>query len=468
MPNRTRSLPPGPKSPALYQALQLWRRPTTFLEECRDRYGEAFTVRVPTMPPDVYFSHPEAVKEIFTADPDELRAGDGNKILEPLLGANSLLLLDGARHLRERRLMLPPFHGERMQVYGDVMRRVAAASIDRWPVGQPFPIQSEMQSITLEVIVRTVFGIEQGPRLAPLRDLLARMMSVGTSPALLMPWMQIDLGRRSPWGRVRHLQRSVHAMLQAEIEERRRGGFEERPDVLSLLMTARDENGEPMRDEELRDEMVTLLLAGHETTATALSWAVLRIHERPEALERIRAEIDGVTGGGRFAIEEAGRLEYLDATVREALRLNPVVPEVGRRLRRPTRIGGWDLPAGVVAAPSIYLVHRRADLYPEPDRFLPERFLGKRPGPYEFFPFGGGTRRCVGMAFALYEMKVVLAELFSRVRLRIAPGYRAKPVRRSITLAPSEGMPVVVESHRQRTSPAVLRDVSEEARAEVG
>ncbi len=460
MPHANGSLPPGPKSPAILQALHLWRRPTAFLESCRDRYGDTFTLRVPTMPPDVHFSHPEAVKEIFTGNPEELSAGEGNKILEPLLGANSLLILDGSRHLRERRLMLPSFHGERMQLYGEVMRSIAAETIDRWPIGRPFALQREMQAITLEVIVRTVFGIEQGPRLAPLRAMLTRLISAGVNPLLLLPSLQVDLGPLSPWGRIRRMQREVHSTLQAEIDERRRGGLQERRDVLSLLMSARDESGEPMRDEELRDEMITLLLAGHETTATALSWTVFRIHEHPELLARIRDEIGEVGGDGRH--------ELLDATIKEAQRLNPIIPEVGRMLLKPARIGRWDLPAGVVASPSIYLTHRRADLWPEPERFLPERFLERKPGPYEFFPFGGGMRRCLGMAFALYEMRVVLAELLSRVRLRTAPGYRAKPVRRSITLAPSEGMPVVVESRRERVSPAVFRDVSEEPRAQVG
>jgi cytochrome P450 family 110 len=439
-----RGLPPGPRSLPIVQALNLWLRPTKFIEDCQRQYGDAFTLRVPGFPAEVHFSHPDAIREIFTADAEDLRAGEANVVIEPLLGAHSLLLLDGPRHLRQRRLLLPPFHGERMQAYGETMRDITDRELASWPVGRPFPLRGAMQRITLDVILRTVLGVDDGPLLATVRERFERLLAVGTNPTTMLPLLRRDLGPWSPWGRLVRARREVHDILAAEIERRRVPGVPARDDVLSLLIAARDEDGCPMSDDDLRDQMMTLLFAGHETTATALAWAVYRILQRPDVLAAIRAEYRRVVGGGQFRAEHVTRLEYLDATVKEALRLDPIIPDVGRRLVRPMQIGGWELPAGVVAAPGIYLAHRRPDRWPAPEVFRPERFLGARPGAYDFLPFGGGVRRCLGMAFALYEMKVVLARVLSSVELRLAPGYRARPVRRSVTLAPSRGMPVVV------------------------
>ena len=434
-------LPPGPRMPALVQAGALWLRPLAFLQDCARRYGDCFTLRVPTRPPLVIFSHPEAVKEIFAADPDELRAGEGNVILEPILGRHSLLLLDGAQHLRERRLMLPSFHGERMRHYGETMRSITDRTIDRWPIGSPFPIHPEMQRITLEVIFKTVFGLENGGH-DRLREELVELIAVVANPVFLMPFMRWRFG---PWARAVRAKRAVHELLAAEIRARRTESTE-RQDVLSILTAARDENGDPMSDEELRDEMITLLLAGHETTATALAWSVHRLIQHTAVLERIRDELRNTTGDGPVTPDHVGKLEYLDAFIKEVMRLNPIITEVGRLLTRPTRIGDWDLPAGALAAPSIHLTQRRPDVWNDPERFDPGRFLGARTLPHEFFPFGGGVRRCIGMAFAMYEMKIVLAELVRRVSLRPAPGYAVRPVRRSITLAPSHGVPVIIAS----------------------
>jgi cytochrome P450 len=329
-----------------------------------------------------------------------------------------------------------------MLAYGETMREITERVIERWPIGRPFPIRPEMQAITLDVILRTVFGLE-GEDTRALRENLSRLTALATNPLWLWPPLQVNLGRLSPWARFLRLRDETDGLLFAEIARRRARGAAPRADVLSLLIAARGEDGRPMSDRELRDEMMTLLLAGHETTATALAWAVRHILANPGVLGALREELreaDALTPEG------VGRLPYLDATVKETLRLNPIISEVGRRLARPMRIGGRELPAGVGAAACIYLVHRRPDLWPEPERFDPTRFVGARPSPYEFLPFGGGVRRCLGMAFALYEMKIVLAQVLSRFTLRLAPGYRAKVVRRSITLAPSAGMPVVVEA----------------------
>lgn len=433
------TLPPGPRSNRFVQGIGYAYRPGTFLDDCARRYGEVFSLRFPVGLPMVFFTSPAAIREIFTAG-DELPAGKANTIVRPLLGAGSLLVLDGPRHTRERRLMLPPFHGERMLAYGEAMRTIAADAVARWPIGEPFPIHPEMQSITLDVILDTVFGLADGDLRATMRARLRRLLGMVMNPMWLLPVLQKDLGRFSPGGIFRRLKAEIDALLFAEFARRRAAGDTGRGDVLSLLVAARDEEGQPMTDEELRDEMLTLLVAGHETTATALAWAFHHLLAHPDALETLRAEV----ASAPLDAAAVARLDYLDATAKETLRLSPVVTEVGRLLERPTRIGGWDLPAGITVEASIYLVHRRPDVWPEPMRFHPARFVGLRPSPYEFLPFGGGTRRCIGMAFALYEMKVVLAEVLSRVALAPAPGYRMRVIRRSITLAPSDGVPVVV------------------------
>jgi cytochrome P450 len=441
----TASLPPGPASPALFQGIGYAYWPARFFTACARRYGEAFLVRLPVSKPAVLFSNPAAIRDIFTASDEDLRAGEAVSVLRPLLGDHSLLALDGAHHTRERRIMMPPFHGERLLAYGEGIRQIAARAVERWPVGRPFPIHPEMSAITLEVIMRVVFGIEQGEQHRRLRTALERLIAMAVNPLWLLPACNRDLGRLSPGAVFARRKREIDELLAAEFARRRAVDAGEGRDVLSMLTAARYDDGQPMTDEELRDEMVTLLVAGHETTATALAWTLHHVLGNPPVEETLRAELARVTGGGPVRPEHVLRLEYLDATVKESLRLTPVVSEVGRVLRRPTRIGGWELPAGIVAGAAIYLTHRRPDVWPEPERFDPARFVGLRPSPYAFLPFGGGTRRCLGMAFALYEMKIVLAEVLARAALRAAPGYRLRTIRRAITLAPSEGMPLVIE-----------------------
>ncbi len=445
------------------------RDPGAMLEACARRYGDCFTLRLWNQPPWVVFSDPEGIKDIFTGDPALLHAGEANEVLKSVLGENSLLLMDGERHLRERRLMMPPFHGERMRAYGETMRDVADRAIDSWPIGKPFAIHAEMQRITLEVILRTVFGLGAGPRLERMRALLVRYTALGTSRLgtallLLMPPryarrigdlamdpvrlgpFALDLSRLLPWRELLQVGREVDALIYEELAERRARASAAGDDVLTMLMAARDEAGQPMSDVELRDELLTLLLAGHETSATSLAWAIHRILEHPEVLRALGEERDRVTGPGPLDVDQIGNLAYLDATLKETMRTRPIISIVARKLKGPMRIGGRDLPAGVVAIACIHLAHQRAASWPDPERFDPARFLGKKPEPYEFFPFGGGTRRCVGMAFALYEMKIVLAQVLRRVRLRAAPGSRVRIERRGITLAPSGGVPVILDA----------------------
>ena len=440
------TLPAGPRTPSVVQMMRWIRRPIPMLEDCQARYGDTFTIRFPAMPPMVLFSDPAAVKEIFTSDPDTLRAGKANVILEPFLGTNSLLLIDGARHKRERKLLMPPFHGERMRLYGEVMRSLADEAIDTWPIGRPFPIHPEMQRITLEVILRTVFGLDEGPQLTRLRDLLTEAAALITDhPLLMVGFFQRDFGRLTAWGRAMRLREEADRILFAEFAHRRAAGTAGRADILSMLLEARDEQGQPMSDGELRDEMMTLLIAGHETTATTLAWLLHRALAHPSVLGRLHNEVRTVGHGDPIASEHLGELTFLDATIKETMRTMPIIPMVGRAVCAPTRIGGVDLPIGAVAAPCIYLTHHRSDVWGDPQTFRPSRFLETKPSPYEFFPFGGGTRHCIGAAFASYEMKIVMSQILTRLELRSAPGYQARVVRRGIAFAPSSGMPVVIE-----------------------
>jgi cytochrome P450 len=416
------------------------------MEQCAQRYGDCFTIRFPANPPLVFFSDPEAIKDIFTGDPEKLPAGQTRAIVQPLVGQNSVLVLDGARHVQHRKLLMPPFHGERMQSYSTIMREITDHTIEHWPVGRPFPIQAEMQEITLNVILRTVFGIDEGAEFTHLRALLIELLSLGTKPLNLIPWFPRLLGLFTNRQRLLQLIEEIDKALYDAIAQRRATGAAGRVDILSMLIEARDEQGQPMTDVELRDELITMLVAGHETTATSLSWTFHRILQRPEVVEKLKAELRQIVGSGPVEPQHINKLEYLDATIKEAQRLTPIVPVVGRQVCEPMRIGTRDLPVGVVAAPCIYLTHHRPDIWPNPEHFDPDRFLNKRPSPYEFFPFGGGNRYCLGAAFALYEMKVVLAQVLSRVTLHAAPGRTVRVVRRGVTFAPSEGMPVVLES----------------------
>jgi cytochrome P450 family 110 len=413
------------------------------LNECEKRFGETFRLRLSSAPPIIFFSHPDAIKAVFTGDEEDLRAGEANFRLEPILGRHSLLLLDGREHLRERRLLQPPFHGDRMLSYGVVMREIAARAVERWPIGRPFPLHPEMQGVTLDVILRTVFGLDEGPAKRDLRGALLDLLNLGSNPQLVLAAQQGIGNGAGPAARFFAARDRVDRLLFAEIATRRQTDVTGRSDILSLLVQATYEDGRSLEDQALRDELITMLVAGHETTATALVWAVSHVLGHQEVRTRLFDELAGASSAP-LDPERTIRLEYLDAVCRETLRLTPIIPLLCRRLMRPMQIGGADLPAGVVAAPCIYLAHRRPERWPEPERFRPERFLETKPTPYEFLPFGGGVRRCLGMAFALVEMKIVLAEVLSRLELRTAPGYQVRVVRRSVTLAPSEGMPVVV------------------------
>ena len=428
----TTRLPPGPRLPTVFQTIRWGARPMRFMEDCRQRYGDVFTVRILQGGTWVFLADPEHVKQVFTGDSAVFHAGEGNEILLPLVGDHSVLLLDEKPHMRQRKLLLPPFHGERMERYGELMREVAEEEVESWPRGEPFELLPRMQAVTLEVILRAVFGLERGARLDELRDSMRALLGNVMDPmsGLLLTLLGPRRFRRLP--PVRMALAPSNKLIYDEIDRRREAAdLEEREDILSLLLQARYEDGQPMSDEELRDELITLLVAGHETTATALSWAVERLVRHPDKLARLRDEV------------RAGEGDYLDAVIKETLRLRPVLPAVARQLTEPVQIGDYLLPAGVRIAPSIYLVHRRADVYPQPYEFRPERFLERPAGTYTWIPFGGGVRRCLGASFALFEMQQVLAAILGRVELAAARPESERVRRRQITLAPSRGGQVV-------------------------
>jgi cytochrome P450 len=414
-----------------------WRRPLEVLQHCRTRYGDTFSYRLPYEGTWVFVSDPEAVKQVFTGDPRLLHAGEANIVLLPVLGDNSVLLLDEPEHMVQRKLMLPPFHGKRMQRYGELMATIAADEIDRWPSDRPLPTRPRMQALTLEVILRAVFGVDEGERLEHLRDELRRMLEMISDPRRAIFLVLLGprrIGRFPPFRRA--LER-VDRILFEEIETRRQApDLGEREDILSLLVQARHEDGREMSARELRDELITLLVAGHETTATAHAWAIELLARHPAALARLREGLD------------AGEEDFLDAVIKETLRLRPVIALVLRKLVEPMEIGGHLLPAGVSVAPSIYLLHRRPEIYPEPERFRPERFLERPAGTYTWIPFGGGVRRCLGASFAEFEMRVVLRELVARRALRPVGSEPERPVRRTITNVPSRGAEVIAEARR--------------------
>jgi cytochrome P450 len=426
-------LPPGPRAPAITNTLRLTQRPMESLLGWRERYGDLFTVPLLVFGTGVYVADPEAIREMLTGDQSDLHAGEANAPLGAALGEHSVLLLDGAEHLRQRRLLLPPFQGSAVGAFREVIREVAEAEVSGWATGDRFVVRDRMRALTFEVIARAVFGVTEPERIERLRQALTAVMDL--APLFLLPnFLRRDLGRFSPWGLLQRRLRAADDLLYVEIDRRRlETDLEQRTDVLSLLLRARDEDGEPMSNVELRDELMTMLLAGHETTATGLAFAFDLLPRNPRVLARLREELAG------------GDDAYLDAVVTETLRLRPVIDASERTLTRPRTIGGWDLPAGIRVYPAIAVVHHREDLYPAPNEFRPERFLDGATESYSWLPFGGGIRRCIGAALAQAEMAEVIRTVVTRVDLR---PQRAKPdpvVIRGVTLVPQHGTPVVVE-----------------------
>jgi cytochrome P450 len=425
-------LPPGPRAPAAINMARLVQRPLESLVGWRERYGDVYTVPLLVFGVGVYVCDPDAIREMLTGDQSDLRAGEANAPLSPVLGERSVLILDGREHLRQRKLLLPPFQGSAIQNFRTVIREVAEAEVDRWREGERFVMRERMRALTFEVIVRAVFGVTERERIERLRSALVSLL--GMQAMFVLPnALRRDLGRWSPWGQFQRRLKAADALLYEEIARRRsETDLEDRTDVLSLLLRARDEEGEPMSDIELRDELMTMLLAGHETTATGLAFAFDLLLRNPRVLSRLRDELAGEDD------------TYLDAVVTETLRLRPVIDAAERTLSKPRTIGGWDLPAGIRVYPAIVVVQLREDLYPRPHEFRPERFVEEEATSYAWLPFGGGIRRCIGAALAQAEMAEVIRTVVSRVDLETTRPDPEPVVMRGITLVPRHGTPVRV------------------------
>jgi cytochrome P450 len=414
--------------PTVMQTVAWWSRPVPFLERARAAYGKTFTVRLLGQSPFVMISDPADLKQVFTAPPDVLHPGEGATVLEPVVGANSILLLDEDRHLTQRKLVLPAFHGDRMEALRGVVTEVTEAEIERWPTGERMPLHPRVQALTLEVILRAVFGLDrEEPRLAVLRDLLTEMASFGTNPISLLPMFQGIASKRGPVARFLRTREQTDEQIYGLIADRRASGTGS-DDVLTMLLGARHEDGSPMSDEEVRDELMTLLIAGHETTATQLAWCFERLVRDPEVLATLVAEVD------------RGEDAYVVATIRESLRRRPVlINSQPRKVVAPIEVGGRSYGPGCNQLPNAYHDQHDTEIYPDPYAFRPERFLENDPGTYTWIPFGGGRRRCIGASFAMLEMGIVLRTLLSRVEVRSGADGPEFNRRRMITVSPSQG-----------------------------
>lgn len=440
------NLPPKIEMPIFLRRIKFVFQPLKYIEDFAGIYGDSFTLQSQDGTMVVYFSQPEAMEKIFTADGNSVQAGRGAQILRFLVGDNSVLLLDGDRHMRQRKLLAPPFHGDRMRAYGMTMCEIAQQVSDKWQAGKPFNIRESMQEITLRVILKAVFGLDEGSDLEKLRLLFSSLLDFMSSPlmsaSLFFSFLQKDWGNWSPWGKVLHLRQQVDDLVYALIKERRAQPDENREDILSLMMSARYEDGGSMSDQELHDELMTLLLAGHETTASALTWAFYWVDYLPEVREKLLKELHDL--GENPEPVAIAKLPYLTAVCQETLRIYPIVANAVPRIAlAPIEICGYQLPKGTWLIPAIYMAHHREEIYPQSNQFKPERFLERQFSPYEFFPFGGGNRRCIGMAFAMYEMKLVLATILKQFEVSRIERNPLKPVRRGLTLAAPGGMKMV-------------------------
>lgn len=446
------------KDSVVVQRINWLFRPYEFLESLRNTYGDFFTLKVVGKEPLIFVGHPQAIQEIFNLPPEHLDVGSANAMLEPLLGSQSLVLLDGQPHQRYRKLLTPPFHGERMVSYGKLIGEITDTVTDNWKINESFDVRPYTKEISLQVILKAIFGLHQGERYVRIKDSISSILNMQGSPlgasSLFFPILQKDWGKWSPWGKYIHRRKELAELLYAEIQERRDNPDPSRLDILSLLMTIRDENGEALTSEELHDNLITMLVAGHETTATALSWALYWISHLPEVKKKLSVELSEVDENASFT--ELAKLPYLNGVCCETLRIYPIgLVTFFRKLTKPTQIMNYEFPKGVVLSPCIYLIHHREDLYPEPKQFKPERFIERQYSSFnEFIPFGGGHRRCIGSVFSLFEMKIVLAKIMKKFDLALVNHSVVKPMRRGFTVAPSDGKWLVVKGKRESTKVA--------------
>ncbi len=427
-------LPPGPSLPEPLQILRWLRAPVPFFEDCERRFGTTFTLKLGVGAPIVSLSDPADVKELFAAPPEVLHPGEGGRILEPILGPSSVLLLDEDAHLEQRRLMLPAFHGERMARLEESLAEITQRAVQAWPRDEAVALHPLLQRLTLEVILRAVFGLREGPRLHRFLSVMEAYLLEGSRPVNLLPALQHDHGRWSPWGRFMKVRRAARTAVREEIVDRR-GEDAGGDDVLAMLLAASHADGSPMGDEEIEDELMTLLVAGHETTASQLAWTFERLVRLPDVLARVSEAADRADDA------------FLTATIQESLRQRPVLAITQpRSVRAPFTLGGRDYASGSCAlTANVHLVHHDPALYPDPHTFRPERFLETPPGTYTWIPFGGGRRRCLGMSFAMLEMRIVLAEVLRQYEVEpVGPRAGEPRRRRHITLSPKHGARVVL------------------------
>ncbi|WP_155752954.1 cytochrome P450 [Scytonema sp. UIC 10036] len=447
-------LPNRLKTPPLLQKIQWVVNPVGYMESAVQQHPDIFTGEVVGFGNTLVFvNHPQAIQDILTNDRRKYTSpGKENKILLPLVGEHSVLILDGQQHRQQRQLMMPPFHGDRMRAYAQTIRSLAEKVYDRIPQNTPFSARNAMQDISLQVMLKTVFGVSEGERYQQLKHLLGQLTDVFQSPLtsslLFFPFLQKDLGSWSLWGKFLRWREKIDKILYTEIAECRAKADPNRVDILSLLISAKDEEGQSMTDRELRDELITLLLAGNETTASAMAWGLYWIHRLPEVREKLLHELSSL--GDSPDLMSIVKLPYLTAVCNETLRIHPVAMlTFARKVQEPVELLGHQLYPNTLLFGCIYLLHQREDLYPQPKEFRPERFLERQFSPYEFMPFGGGTRRCIGEALALFELKLVLATLLSRYQFELASHELEKPQRRGVTLAPADKVKMIIRGKRQ-------------------
>ncbi|AFY57624.1 cytochrome P450 [Rivularia sp. PCC 7116] len=442
-------LPNCISTPPWWQLINWIGDPIQFQKKYSQKYGDIFSMRLFGLGSYVVIANPQTIQELFSKDA-KFDIGRANALAEPLIGRNSLMMMDGDRHRRERKLLMPSFHGEKIQVYAQQIIDITENITSKLQIGESFIVRSTMQKVSLEVILQVVFGLSEGSRYEQLKPLLTDWLDMTDSPLrssmLFFKFLQKDWGSWTPWGKMRKRQQQVRDLLQAEIAEKRSKTetLNKNNNVLSLMMSVRYEDGQAMSDEELTDELLTILFAGHETTATTLAWAFYQIYQNPDVLEKLQIELASL--GENPNPLEIAKLPYLSAVCQETLRMYPVLPVLFPRIAKsPIKIGGYQFDAETTFMPSLYLVHYREDLYPNPQKFQPQRFLERQYSPSEYFPFGGGSRRCLGYALALLEMKLVLATIISKYQLAALDNKPVKIQRRGFTLAPAGGVKMVVK-----------------------
>ena len=438
---------PQLRQSAVQQKFQWITKPHEYMNSAVKQAPDMFVAEIAAEGSYVFVNHPEGMRQMITSDRAAFFAGSkNNQILKPLVGENSLLLIEGDRHKKRRKLLLPPFHGERMQSYGKLICDLTRDIVGRLKPDRPFIARKISQQISLQVILEAVYGLQDDERSQELKQRITVLSNIFestlTSALLFLPFLQQDWGAWSPWGNFLRQQKAIDEAIYQELATRRTQDYSERQDILSLMMSARDEAGEALKDRELRDELMTLMLAGHETTATAIAWSLYWVHRKPEIKAKLRAELASL--GSDPDPMEIAKLPYLDAVCKETLRIYPVAMlTFPRVVQEPLELIGYKLEPGQVVMGCIYLLHQREDIYPEPNKFKPERFLETEFSAYEFFPFGGGKRRCIGEALAKLEMKLVLATIISNYDLELASDRPETPARRGVTLAPKTGVEMV-------------------------